>query len=211
MLARIGCLVVLVLAAVLGWVYRREVVEQYRRLRGLPPPAVVEWTAPAAGDLERARIALDRLARPGGPAYVDLTVAELAALVEAELAAAPRRVVDSLRVALGGDEVQVRALLDLSEVPPRLLGPLAGALDRREPVTVGGALTADTAAAHLDWTITSLKVRDFPFPRGTIPAILRALRVPGLEGAAVPIPTPASVGDVRVSPSRVRLYRRSPR
>ena len=72
-------------------------------------------------------------------------------------------------------------------------------------------LSADTAAGHLDWTITALKVREFPFPRSTIPAILRALGVPGLEGAAVTIPADPAVGDVRVSPARVRLYRAASR
>lgn len=208
---QVGCLVLVVLAAVFGWIYRRDLVDLYRRIRGRPEAAATVWAAPAAGDLERARGTLEQLARCGGPAYVDLTAGELAALVDGELVRVPRRAVDSVRVALEENQVRLRASLDLSEVPQRLLGPLRGALERREPVTVGGTLTADTAAGHLDWTVTALEVRDFPFPRSTIPAILRALKVPGLEGAAVPIPVPAAVGDVRVSTGRVRLYRAAPR
>ncbi len=207
---QVGCVVILIAAAIFGWIYRRDLLDAYRRVRGLPPAAEVVYVAPQPGDADRARAAFEQLARRGGPAYVDLTAGEVAALVDAALANAPRRAVDSVRVALAADEVTVRASLDLSDVPPRLLGPLAGALERREPVVVGGGLAVDSAG-RIHWTITALRVKEFPFPRSTIPAILRALKVPGLAGGAVPIPAPAAVGDVRVSPEHVRLYRASPR
>lgn len=206
---QVGCVVILIAAAIFGWIYRRDLMDAYRRVRGLPPAVAVVYVAPQSGDADRARAALEQLNRRGGPAYVDLTAGEVAALVDAALANVPRRAVDSVRVALAADEVTVRASLDLSDVPPRLLGPLAGALERREPVVVGGGLAADSAG-HVLWTITALRVKEFPFPRSTIPAILRALKVPGLAGRAVPIPAPAAVGDVRVSPEHVRLYRASP-
>lgn len=206
---QVGCLVLVIAAAVFGWIYRRDLAELYRRVRGLPPAAPVGYAVPEAGDAERARAVLTRLGERGGPAFVDLTAAEVAGLVESELERVPRRVVDSVRVGLATDEIRVMASLDLSEVPARLLGPLAGALDRREPVLVGGALAADSAG-RLWWTVTALRVRDFPFPKGTIPAILRALRVSDLRDAAVPIPVPAPVGDVRVRPAQVRLYRATP-
>ena len=207
MAVRLGCLVLLVLAALLGWLYRERLVDWYQGLRGGSAAGAPRFVSPGPDDLERARLTLRRLAEPGGPAYVDLDAGELAALVDGELAREPSRVVDSVAVALGRDQVELRATLDLAQVPQRALGPLAGMLDRREPVTVAGTLSADTLRGRLDWTITALQVRDFPFPRGTIPALLRALRVPGLEGSAVPIPVAAPVGDVRVSPGRVRLYR----
>jgi hypothetical protein len=207
---QVGCVVILIAAAIFGWIYRRDLVDAYRRVRGLPTAAALVYAAPQPGDADRARAALERLGRRGGPAYVDLAAGELAALVDAQLGLAPRRVVDSVRVALAADEVLVRASLDMSDVPPRLLGPLAGALDRRESLVVGGGLAADSAG-RVYWTITTLRVKDFPFPRSTIPAILRALKVPGLAGVAVPIPALNAVGDVRVSPDHVRLYRSSPR
>lgn len=204
---QIGCLVALVAAAVFGFIYREQVVAVYRRLRGLPPPAVeVTWTPPGPGDADRAAATLGRLAGRGGPAYVDLTAGELAALIEAGLRRAPRRLVDSVAVGLAAGEILVRGVVDLTQVPPRLLGPLAGGLGRHEPVRIGGTLAADTAGA-VWWTITVLQVRDFPFPRSTIPALLRALRVEARE-AAVELPLPAPVGDARVDARRVRVYRR---
>ena len=49
--------------------------------------------------------------------------------------------------------------------------------------------------------------QDFPFPRATIPALLRALRVEARD-ASVQLPWPVRVGDVRVDAGRVRVYRR---
>lgn len=207
---QVGCLVVLVAAAVLGFIYREQVVAVYRRLRGLPPVAEAVFVGPAPGGADRATAALERLVRPGGPAYVDVGAAELAALVDAELARTPRRVFDSVAVALGEDEVMVRGVLDLSGVPRQLLGPLASGFSPREPVVAGGPLAVDSAGTAR-WEIRSLRVRDFPFPRGTVPAIVRALRLPGGRDGALPLPTPGPIGDVRVSAAGVRLYRAAPR
>jgi hypothetical protein len=208
---QIGCLVLVIAALVFGFIYREQVTAVYRRMRGMPPPAeTVVYTAPAPGGAGRAGEALRRLAARGGPAYVDLTAGEIAALVDGELRRAPHRALDSLAVGLEQNAVRLRGVLDLSQLPQGLLGPLASGLSRREVVTAGGPLSVDSAG-HVAWTITSLKVRDFPFPRGTIPAILRALRIPGAEPGTLPLPLGQTVGDVRVSPAGVRLYRAVPR
>lgn len=208
---QIGCLVFFIAALIFGFIYREQVTAIYRRLRGLPPPAEsTVYTLPAFGGAARARESLRQLARHDGQGYVDLSAGDIASLVDGELARAPRRVFDSVAVALTADAVRLRGVLDMSEVPQRVLGPLSSGLSRREPVTAGGPLSVDSAGRVL-WTLTSLKVRDFPFPRSTIPAILRALRIPGAESGSLPLPVGQAVGDVRVSPAGVRLYRAAPR
>ncbi len=208
---QIGCLVFVIAALVFGFIYREQVTAIYRRLRGLPPPAeTTVFTPAAAGGAARARESLRQLARRDGQAYVDISAADIAALVEGELARAPRRVFDSVAVGLTDDAVRLRGVLDLSEVPQRVLGPLSSGLSRHEPVTAGGPLSVDSTGVVV-WTLTSLKVKDFPFPRSTIPAILRALRIPGAENGSLPLPLGQAVGDVRVSPAGVRLYRAVPR
>jgi hypothetical protein len=169
------------------------------------------YAPPAPGGDTRARGAFERLARRGGPAYEDLTAGDVAALVSRALEeAGGRRVLDSVRVAMLPNEIRVRGVLDLSGVPRGTLGPLAGVLGDKEPATIGGPLSADSNGV-LVLTVTYLSLRDFPFPRATIPRILRAARVPGAIGARVPLPGTAGIGDVRVSPSGMRLYRRMPR
>ena len=210
MLAGIGCLAVLVAAVLAGWVFRDRIAALYRRVRGVPEPAPAVYAMPAPGGAARAAARLGELARRGGPAYVDLSAEDLATLIDRQLARVPRRAFDSVGVALGDRRIRVRGTLDLSTLPRKLLGPLAEGLGQREPVVAGGALSVP-AGGHVMWTIDELVIRDFPFPRTVIPAIVGALHVPDARGAAVPIPLPALVGDVRVSPTRVRVTRASAR
>jgi len=209
-LRRIGCLVILVAAALAGYLYRDRIVAAYRRVRGVPAPPPIVYVAPVPGAADRAEAALERLVRPGGPAYVDVTAAELAALIERQLAGPGSRVLDSVAVALGDQRVEVRGSLDVSAVPHRLLGPLAEGLGRREPVVAGGTLTAQPDG-RVAWTIDELRIRDFPFPHAVIPAILHVMNLTDGKAAAVPIPLPPGVGDVRVSPAGIRLYRAAAR
>lgn len=206
--AQIGCAVVLVAMLVLGWVFKDQLAAVYRRARHLPPPAVTEtYVLPDSAAHPTARAALGRLGRAGGPAYVDLTAGEVAALVQSQLGSgAP---VDSVRVAFTDTEVKVRASADLSQLPRGALGPFAGAMEGRQPVALSGTFSADSAGRLL-LTVTSLSVGDFPFPRSTIGAVLRAMRVPGASGRTVPVPLEQRVGDVRIVNGTLRLYRAEP-
>jgi len=205
-LRRLGCLVVLLAAVVAGFLYRDQLAALYRRVRGVaePPPAV--FVPPAPGAAAQAESLLVRMVGRGGPAYVDLSAAELAGLIERQMTVARARVLDSVAVALGDQRVEVRGSLDVSAVPRRLLGPLAEALGRREPVVAGGTLGA-APGGRVVWTIDELKIRDFPFPRSVIPAILHVMNLTDGKAAAVPIPLPAGIGDVRVSRAGIRVYR----
>jgi len=207
---RIGCLVILLAAVVAGFLYRDRIAALYRRVRGVPEPPPAVFVPPAPGAAAQAEAALGRLAQRGGPAYVDITAAQLAALIERQLAGPGARVLDSVAVALGDQRVQVRGSLDVSVVPRRLLGPLAEGLGRREPVVAGGTLSAQPDG-RVVWTIDELKIREFPFPRSVIPAILRVMNLTDGKAAAVPIPLPAGVGDVRVNRAGIRAYRAAPR
>jgi hypothetical protein len=67
------------------------------------------------------------------------------------------------------------------------------------------------SSGHLELTVTYLKLRDFPFPKSTIPRILETAHVPGAAGARVQLPGTTTVGDVRVTPAYVRVYRSAQR
>ncbi len=206
LLAGIGCLAVLLAAAVAGYANRDGLAHLYRKVRGIPERPPVVYVRPSPGGASRAEAALRQLGRRDGPAYVDIAPGELAALIDAELARVPARVFDSVAVALTEGRVLVKGSLDVSEVPQRLLGPLAEGLGRHEPVHAGGGLVA-APEGRVFWTVDQLVIREFPFPRSVIPAVIRSLHIPEARGASVPIPLPAAVGDVRVSVAGVRLYR----
>jgi len=203
---QVGCLVLIVAAAVFAFLYRDRLWDAYRRYRGERPAAETVYMAPAPGGARHAEEELARLGRRGGPAYVDLTAADLAGLLDRELVRASRGVFDSVRVALDSDLVLVHGLLDLSQLPRGVLGPFAGSFSGREPLEAGGALSAGVGGG-VRWQPTRLRVRDFPFPRRTIPALLRALHLAVGADGALTLPGLGGVGDVRVSRERVRLYR----
>jgi len=203
---QVGCLVLLVAGVVLGFLYREQLWEAYRDLRGPRPAAAAVYSAPSADAVRGAEETLARFGRRGGPAYVDLSAAELASLIDRQLARASRGIFDSLRVALDSGAVVVRGLLDLSRVPRDFLGPLAGSLSGLERLEAGGALLS-APSGGVRWRPDRLRIRDFPIPRRAIPALLRALQArPDAEGA-VAVPGVTGVGDVRVTSQGVRLYR----
>lgn len=205
LVAQVGCLLVLVAAVVLAFVFRRPLYDAYRRWRGERPAAAVAYAAPEAAGGRSAAEALARLGQPGGPAYVDLTAAEIAALLDRDLVQASRRVFDSVEVALDSDVILVRGMLDLSRLPHDLLGPFASSFTGYEPVEAGGALVA-APGGGVQWRPDRLRINDLPIPRKGIPALLRELHFEAGRGG-VALPGLGAVGDVRVSPEHVRLYR----
>ena len=202
---QVGCLVLLVAAAALAVLYRKPLWDAYHRLRGGKPPAAVVYAVPDAAGARRAEDRLAQLARTGGPAYVDLTAADVASLLDRDVARPSGRILDSVRVALDSNLILVKGLLDLSRLPHDFLGPFSGSFNGREPVESGGTLVAGSGGA-LRWVPDRLRIRDFPIPRRGIPALLRSLHVAAAQGG-VALPGVTGVGDVRVTPERVRLYR----
>ena len=205
---RVISTLVLVALLIAAWTYRRQIMEYVDAWRGHPK---AEYVPPAARTpADRAPVdpaaALASLERPGGPAYVDFSAADLAAIVTQSLGAEGRRVYDSVHVALLENEVRVRGSLDLRQVPRNLLGPFASALGDREPAAIGGPLIVDSSGRLL-LRVTYFAVKDFPFPKNMIPRLLHEARIPGAEEANVPLPIATPLGDVRVTPDHVRFYR----
>jgi hypothetical protein len=203
---QIGCLVLLVAAAVAAFIYRRQIADYYHDWRAGRAAGRV-WALPVEGGADEAARRLEQLADRRGRAYVDLTAGDIAALLDAELGRGARRAFDSVAVSLDSNDVRVRGVVDLSDVPRDLLGPLRGVVGGRQQVTVGGPLEADSAGRLL-WRIRTLRIGDVPLPRGAVVPTLRAARVPGIVDGRVPLPVRAAVGDVRVTTTGVRLYRK---
>ncbi len=207
--AQIGCAVVLLAFLLLGYVFRDQVGATYRRIRHLPPPPVTEvYQLPDSGDRAAVQRKLDTMYGSRGMASMDFSAGQIAAIIEAQLGAG-RRAIDSVQVAFVEPEVRVRASLDMARVPRGALGPFAGSLEGHQPVAIAGQFHADSAG-RLILTVTALSVADFPFPRGTIAAVLRALRVPDVSGRSLPVPLDQRVGGVEVRGRTLRLFRYEP-
>lgn len=201
---RLLFLALLIAGGILAWSYRDEI---RRRIHG--------WTAePAAtaayGQAEDANPADARrkVARLGsGRDSVVLTAAEVAALISAEANARVPRAVDSIRVQLGHDEVEVRGLADTRPLKP---GLAAMVLRDHEWLETAGRLTYRRSGLA-EWEVTRVRVRGIPVPRSVVESFLRQL-----SGSAPPtvveLPLPAQVTGLRVGTTGVVLYggRRGP-
>jgi hypothetical protein len=113
---------------------------------------------------------------------------------------------DSLALVLGEGRVTVSARLETAQIPPDLLGPLAGALDPWERVAAAGPVTM-TKPGQADWHVDALTLRGFTLPEEVSHRLVgRAL--PGARDGSVPLTLPAGIVGLRIRPAGVALYRK---
>lgn len=208
-LAGIGCVTVLIVAAVAGYHYRaqlRGLVESVRRPDAVAPADTGAVGVPSDDALARAQRKEAAMAARGGPASVTLTADELAALIHAGLDRTARATLDSMRVVLGDDRFALEAQLRTAGLDRGLLGPLGGFVDATEPIRMAGPAEIMTPG-WVGWRPDELVLRAFPFPGSLVPRLVAAV-LPTREGA-VPIAVPSTVGDLRIRPDGVTFYRRT--
>ncbi len=206
--ATLGCLVFLVLVALGAWLFRDPLGDTYRRVFGREPPFAVDADSTVgvpSVDALRSAERKESVMEGGRDGFVRLSADEVAALVESRLDPRVREAVDSLRVVLYVDRLALEGRVRLDVFGGDLLGPLAGMLDASEPLRMAGALEV-LEPRRLAWECDEFVLVGFPFPASVIPALVD--RMTGRSDGAFLVPVPATVGDVRVRPDGVTLYRR---
>lgn len=214
-IARLGCLVLLAALAVGGWFTRDRWLH---RVTG-SAPATREATATADGVWEpltpaagaRGKRAIDALARESGPVFTNLTAGEVASYVFQSASRTLPSSADSVEAAVIGDALYLRAVLPVKDIAGTgVLGPLAGLLNERERLQLGGSFRVIRPGLS-EFQIREIKLRDFKVPSGAIPRIVaqisRGTRPEGVGPNALPVTTPPDLGDVRIANGRVTLYR----
>ncbi len=213
-LASVGCLTLLLLGGVLAWHYRAQFAGLYRSLRGgkaaasagreIGEPVAASPGRPSPEALRAAQQKEEMMARADGPGYVVLSASEMAALITDGLPPSAREALDSVEVVLLDDRFVFRAQL-LVSLMAGSLGPLAGMLDRREPLTVAGPARVKSPGI-VAWEPDSFVVRAFPFPQAAIPALVD--RLTGGSDGELLISVPRTVADLEIRPEGVTFYRR---
>jgi hypothetical protein len=209
--AGVGCVTLLVFVALLGWHYRAQVGGAYHSLVDRPPAAAVQDSGDATGHPSAAALASAHkkqgaIGTPGGPAYVTLDPNEMASLIAEGLGPAGAAALDSVSVILGEGRFAFHASLKMDVLGPRVLGPFAAMFGDREPVAVSGPARV-AAVGAVAWQPDSVVIRAFPFPHAMVPIVIN--RLTGRPDGIVPIPVPATVGDLRIRPSGVTFYRKT--
>jgi hypothetical protein len=205
--------VLLACLAVAGWLTRDRWLN---KVTGSSPATTTTATgpvweplSPAAG--ARGKRAIDALARPSGPVFSNLTAGEVASYVFQSASGTLPTTADSVEAAVIGDALYVRAVLPMRDIAGSgALGPLAGLLNERERIQLGGSFHVIKPGLS-EFQIREIKLRDFKVPKGAIPRIVtqisRGTRPEGVSADALPVTTPRDLGDVRISNGRVTLYR----
>jgi hypothetical protein len=199
----LGCLV-LAVGLGLAWLYRDRIEHEARqvidRVRNVAPSSAGR---PGVSALESANAKVDSLNGWRADSVV-LTPSEFASLVGSGMDRELRGQLDSLRVELLDGEIRVSARLRTAALSPELVGPLAGALGRTEPVDAAGPLQVTRPGAG-EWRVRSFRIGNFPVPDEMLPRLVgQALGDPGR--ATVPIKVPAGVRAIRVRPGGAILY-----
>ena len=214
-LGRLGCLVMLAALGVGGY-YTRDY--WYPRARALvvagAPVASVRWAplTPEAA-VRGTRIAL-RLSEMNGPVFADLSPTEFVSWMMVPAMKILGSSAGNPEASVHGDTLFVRANVALAELgDPKSLGPLAGMLDGRQPVVIGGRL--DMAQPGLmAFHVTQLTVNELKLPAKVIEKIVQRIsvksRTDGLAPGAVSLPVLQSIADVRVTKGHVVLYKAVP-
>jgi hypothetical protein len=217
-IARLGCLVLLAVLAVIGWLTRDRWLNRLDGgAAGRGDSAAVAatgegvWQPLTAEGAERARRALDDLRRPNGPTIATMRVADLGAYVYQELARQLPASADSVETTSVGDQLQVRASVRLNDLGGRdVLGPLAGMLGDRERLQLGGTLRV-IRPGLAELVLRDVRVGQLRIPSALIPKLLRHAsrreRPVGVSESGLPVRIPDHIADVRVSGGNVTVYK----
>ena len=208
-LGRLGCLFILLVLGAVAFITRDTWLP---RVTGKSEPAPVTWESVSDPGAKKGEDALTALKRQGGPAYVTMTAAELAALMVESADHRLPQALDSIQAAIEGETVHVRALVKLDDVKGLdALGPLSGLLDKQERIEFSGTLAVVRPGLG-EFKVATVRVADLALPRAAIPRLIERLdktaRPEGIAPDGIAISIPDYIGDVRVARGQVTLYRR---
>jgi hypothetical protein len=209
-IARLGCLMLLLILGVIGWITRDQWAPTRLRSRAAAVAAAGRWSPLTEAGADSTRAALARLSKPRGQVFETLSGAAVASYVFKELASSLPPTTDSIEVAVLGDRIAMRAVVPTSALGGGVLGPVAAMFGERERVELSGTLRI-VKPGLAEFQVLEVKIRDFLVPTGMIPRVIsqlgRAARPPGLSDTGLPLALPPFIGDIRVANGKITLYK----
>jgi hypothetical protein len=202
-------LIVLLIAAAIGWVTRDHWLPERYRHTATTRAAV--WEPLSEAGVTRTRAALDKLSKPSGPVFQTLSGADVASYVVRQLSRALPPSTDSVQVMVAGDRIAVRGNVKLADAGGAAgLGALGAMLGDREPVEIRGTIKVVRPGLG-ELQADDVKVRGLSIPHGMIATMMkrlnRAPRDTALDANALPVPLPKYIGDIRVADGKITLYK----
>jgi hypothetical protein len=209
-LARVGCLTVLCILAIVGWFTRDRWLPLvgYHTTNAAAGPT---WESLSDAGAERTRRALEKLSQPKGPVFTNLSGGDVASYIFRELSKQLPPSTDSVQAAVIAERLYLRASVNLQELGgASVLGPLAGFLGDRERIQFGGTFRV-IHPELAEYEVREIKLRELAVPAGMIPKLLakieRGSRPAGVSADGLPIVVPKFIGDIRVANGKVTVYK----
>jgi hypothetical protein len=216
---RLGCLVFVLVIAVIAWFNRDRLEAIYRRYAGDHAPTDSTAVAAVAGGWEpltnekatRGQAQVQSLSTSRGPAYVNLSPGEAASYIFLAIAKQLPASSEDITSSIKNDRLYVRANVALKELGgSKALGPLGALLGQRDTVQLGGTINVLRPGMG-EFQVKDIRVGSFPVPDALIPRLVKRLRkgeMPaGLAENALPMALPSYIGDVRIANGRITVYR----
>lgn len=207
-IARLGCLILLVLLAFIAWFTRPMWLPE--RFRPHTTAAVSgRWQPATAAGAERARAAIARLSQPKGPVFESLPAGDLASLAASEITARVGGSADSVAARVDRDRLTVRARVDFASLRDKL-GPLSSMMRDREMVELSGNFHMLQPGLG-EFEVQSARVGQVALPQAMIPRLIQQIdhgtRPASMRPTAIPLPMPSYVADIRIANGKVTLYK----
>ncbi len=194
----------LLLAIVVGWLYRDLVIDAIRR--AMKPETVSAVGRPDDASRQSARNKVRSLASRGVDSVV-LNPSETASLLDELIGPFVGGNFDSLEVELLEGGLGVSGRVRTTGIPRDMLGPLGSVVRPWEELGLGGPVTV-LGDGKGEWRVERLSIRGFPFPRDMVGTVVSRL-VEGSSGGAIPLIIPDGVVDFSIRPAGVTLYRKA--
>ena len=194
----------LLLAIVVGWLYRDLVIDAIRR--AMKPETVSAVGRPDDASRQSARNKVRSLASRGVDSVV-LNPSETASLLDELIGPFVGGNFDSLEVELLEGGLGVSGRVRTTGIPRDMLGPLGSVVRPWEELGLGGPVTV-LGDGKGEWRVERLSIRGFPFPRDMVGTVVSRL-VEGSSGGAIPLIIPDGVADLSIRPAGVTLYRKA--
>ena len=133
-LGRLGCLVLIVLAAAVGWLTQDSWLPKLKvRVMSSEPRATAsaaKWEPLTPAGADRARAAVAKLSEKNGPVYVNIGAGDLAAFVLDSILHGFSPAASNAEAMARDDHLYLRAQVSVADLGgPKTLGPLSGLLE----------------------------------------------------------------------------------
>ena len=202
-LGRLILLLIILMLAVAGWLYRDELL---RWGRGKVDPISLQRRVghPSQQALASAIAKVDHL-ETTRPDSILLNADEMASLVAAGATFFGDVALDSVSVELGDRTVRVRGTIDGSRIPERLRSVLPSTLDGPQEVIASGPIVP-ARPGIAEWQLSSVLVRGIPVPSSLVARAVGNATGTGSDGR-LEVALPRKIQGFRVRPEGVAVYR----